>query len=191
MKKILLSFILFIQTLIIYAQVPIPTNFQTKSFQHEVKVSWKLTFNTQWEVSIEGRPSVILEKPQIIIEQLNAGHDYNIQITAIRNGERSETAKLIITTKPLTFSIDSDERIPYLRTITLDGRAPQKLPLYFNELADNVENISYRLNGEIVHPVNNHLELNPNVLHNKLEVKIKETSTREWTLRYFNLSILK
>lgn len=190
MKRIFFLLLLTFSALTLCSQVKPPQGVNAKPFQHEIELTWKAAFHTQWEVTLEGRAPILTSQRNLTFDHLAAGKTYSVQIVAIKDEQRSAPFTTEVSTRPLKYALDSPSRIPYLRTILPDGRAPQQLPLYYEELADEVQAISYQLNGKDVEPQNGCLQLDRNILHNKLVVKITETPERTWTLRYFNISVL-
>ena len=106
---------------------------------------------------------------------------------------RSEYAKTTAGTKNLEKSVDSEDRIPYLRTIEADATCKGRfLKLYYNELANPNAKISYKLDGKSVQPANNTLEFPIFEGYYKkfqLEIHIDEGEGREWEILYNELSV--
>lgn len=161
-----------------------PVGLNVQSFQHELVLTWQSGQDHLWEVQLDNDPPIRCPHPFHTFERLPHNHPFTIKLRAIRGEQASDTATLHTATQNLNKAINDPDRIPYLRTIRIDGIAPRRLPLYFNELANPKAHITYKWNGQTMAPVDNHLLLSSSSYKDKLELHIDEGEGRTWNITY-------
>lgn len=160
---------------------------QATAYQHEIELSWEddESEGISWEVIINEDRKIKVTDKRCVIDMLDADTEYSITVNAVKGEEKAEGEELKVYTKKLQKKKDDLSRIPYLRTVSLDGTCPRILPLYYNELANIGAKITYKLNGQIVTPKDNKLEINSNSYRDRLEIKIDEGDGRVWNIIYY------
>lgn len=190
MKRSSLQFLLGLCLLFVslgtWAQspTPAPAGLAAQTFQHEIVLTWQAGNDHLWEIQLDDRPPVRCTTASYTFERLPHNRPYTIQLRAVRGEEFSAYATLNTATQNLKKAVDAPDRIPYLRTIRIDGIAPRRLPLYFNELANAEAHITYKWNGQAIEPIDNHLELSSSSYKDKLELHIDEGEGRIWNITY-------
>lgn len=174
-----------------------PENLRIKAFQREMEISWNKATDPKikWEVVVDGKVETVISENSYVKTKLNPGSEHLIKVRAINGKEYSQYAELKGVTEKMSKTENSEDRIPYLRTITTDGKCEGRfLKLYFNELANPNAKISYKLNGVAVQPKDNILEF-PNFegfyKQFQLEIYIDEGDGREWEILYPQLAVIK
>lgn len=165
-------------------EVDVPQGMRIKAYQHEIELMWNAAPQTQWEVAIDDLPPVIVSHPKYTFAGLEHRKTYTLKVRALRQGKTSAYSSMSATTHDLDKKADDPTRIPYLRTVRIDGMAPQRLPLYFNDLANIKAKITYKLNGEVQQPVDHHLLLPSAAYRAKLEIAIDEGGGNQWNITY-------
>lgn len=172
-----------------------PQQVNIKSFQREVTVSWKKS-NTEgitYEVKDGKRVFTNITGTSFTLEKLEPGKSYTIEVCAVKDGVKSEYVSKSAITYKLEKAADSEDRIPYLRTLEPAGSCKGRfLKLYYNDLANPNANISYKLDGKTVEPINNTLEFpafDGNYKRFQLEIHIDEGNGREWEILYNELTV--
>ena len=165
-----------------------------QSFQREITVSWEKS-NAEgitYEVKDGKQAYTGITGNSFTVEKLTPGQTYDIEVCAVKDGVRSEYAKTTARTKNLERPVDSEDRIPYLRTIEADATCKGRfLKLYYNDLANPDAKISYKLDGKPVQPKDNTLEFPAFEGYYKrfqLEIHIDEGEGREWEILYNELT---
>lgn len=166
-----------------------------QSFQREITVSWEKS-NAEgitYEVKDGKQTYTGITGNSFTVEKLTPGQTYDIEVCAVKDGVRSEYAKKTARTKNLERPVDSEDRIPYLRTVEPAASCKGRfLKLYYNDLANPDAKISYKLDGKPVQPKNNTLEFPAFEGYYKrfqLEIHIDEGEGREWEMLYNELSV--
>lgn len=187
-KKYLYTLVACLWSVSLYAQsgsTAAPSGVRSKAYQHEVELSWATApEGTTWRVEVDGR-SLTTDTNSCTLERLEAGRDYEIDIYAVQAGVESAPVRERVRTQVLGRAIDDLGRIPYLRTVSVQGKCPQQLPLYYNDLANANAQISYKLNGRVVTPVNSRIGLDPDSVRETLEINIDEGEGRVWRIIYY------
>lgn len=161
-----------------------PTGLAAKTFQHEIFLTWNADEANAWEVVVDDRSPIRTSTPQYTLDSLVHNRQYTIKVRTIKGEDFSTFAVLQATTQNIQKSIDAPDRIPYLRTIRIDGITPKRLPLYFNDLANEKACITYKFNGHPITPIDNHLHLSSSAYKDKLEINIDEGEGRRWHIVY-------
>lgn len=166
------------------SEIEPPTGLSAERFQHEIVLTWKNVADTRWEVVKDNEPPLLVATPSHTFTRLPHNRQHTFKVRAVRNDRVSEYAVLEAATSDLQKKADDPMRIPYLRTIRFDGMTPRKLPLYFNELANENARIAYKFNGVPITPVGDHLLLSSSAYKDKLELDIDEGEGRRWKIVY-------
>lgn len=161
-----------------------PTGLAAKTFQHEIFLTWNADEANAWEVVVDDRSPIRTSTPQYTLDSLVHNRQYTIKVRTIKGEDFSTFAVLQATTQNIQKAIDAPDRIPYLRTIRIDGITPKRLPLYFNDLANEKARITYKFNGHPITPIDNHLHLSSSAYKDKLEINIDEGEGRRWHIVY-------
>lgn len=165
-----------------------PQALRAVAYQHEIELSWQDNNNDRegisWQVVV-GEQVINTSSKSCIIEGLDANQTYDIKVYARDANERSEAGELSTKTQALAKDVNDLGRIPYLRTVSVQGKCPQFLPLYYNDLANANAQITYKLNGNAVQPIQSKIELNPNSVRETLEINIDEGEGRVWRIIYY------
>lgn len=163
-----------------------PTGITYQSYQREILLSWhkSINKNTKWEIVIDNQSPIKVNNTSYIIENLKPNTTYSIKIRATKGGIFSNYSKTLnITTQRLSTSVNDENRIPHLRTLSNDAEASQTISLYYNDLAVENAEITYFIDGNKVQPIGNTLTF-PKKGKQNLKIIIKETNDREWELEY-------
>lgn len=165
-----------------------PHSLRAVAHQHEIELSWQ-DDNTDldglsWQVVV-GEQVINTSQKSCVIEGLDANESYDIKVYARHQGQQSEAGELSTKTKALAKEVNDLGRIPYLRTVSVQGKCPQFLPLYYNDLANAKAQITYKLNGKAVQPKDSKIELNPESVRETLEININEGEGRVWRIIYY------
>ena len=185
---ILFSFALAAFTLASAQKVRPPQQLRVeKTFQREVEIVWNKTLleNIEWEILVEGQEPVRTQEIKYIVSDLEPDSEYKVSIRMVSGTNFSESADLLIKTKPMDYKVDDPQRVPYLRCISIEGDCPKQLPVFFNDLASSDAKIVYKHNGVEVKPVNHLLQLVAKNYTDKLEVLIDEGNNKKFRLLYF------
>lgn len=172
-----------------------PTIASVRPFQREVVVSWnkRNEDGITYEVKVGEHTFTGITDNSFTIEKLTPGQTYEIEVCAVKDGVKSDYTKATERTRSYERAVDSEDRIPYLRTIEPDGSCKSRLlKLYYNDLANPNAKISYWLDGKPIQPVNNTLEFPAFEGFYKqfqLEIHINEGEGREWEILHNELSV--
>ncbi|TYK33625.1 fibronectin type III domain-containing protein [Bacteroides pyogenes] len=172
-----------------------PQNIKTESFQREITVSWKKhdAEGVAYEVKVGEKTYPGITENSFTVERLEPDRAYDIEVCAVKDGVKSDYEKKSVKTKALEKTVDSKDRIPYLRTVEPASSCKGRfLKLYYNDLANPDAKISYKLDGKPVQPKDNTLEFPAFEGHYKsfrLEIHINEGGGREWEILYNELSV--
>lgn len=174
-----------------------PDNLSIKAYQNEMEISWSKVKDEEikWEVVFDDKPETITSENSYMKTKLGAGSEHLVKVRAVKGKEVSPYAEQKGVTEGMSKAVDSEDRIPYLRTITPDGSCKGRLlKLYYNELANPDAKISYKLNGITVVPKDNTLEF-PDFggfyKQFRLEIYVDEGEGREWEILYPHLGVEK
>lgn len=174
-----------------------PDNLRIKAYQREMEISWNKATDekVKWEVVVDGKVETVISENSYVKTKLKPGSEHLIKVRAVKGKEFSPYAERKGVTEKMSKAENSEDRIPYLRTITADGKCEGRfLKLYYNELANPDAKISYKLNGVAVEPKDNILEF-PEFRgfykQFQLEVYIDEGEGREWEILYPRLGVTK
>ncbi len=164
--------------------VPVPSGIQITPFQREIEISWyRGEPNTKWEVVVN-EESKIVNTNQYIATGLTPNSDYRIKIRTIIGTDKSEfSEEKYISTRNFNKSKNDLERVPHLRTLTLDGMPPQTIDLFFNDLYNVNAKIDYFIDGKVIQPQNNKLHFDKKGSQ-ILKMIIKEEKGLEWEIEY-------
>lgn len=193
-KPLFLLILLLCCPAFLMAQAPVrpPRGLKSTAFQREAELTWYATTLTdiEWEILLDGREPIRSKHNGCTIDGLEPATTYTARVRMVRGAETSTAVEETFTTQSLQRSLTDENRIPYLRTVRINGRCPKVLPLYFNELGSATASISYRLNGEEVVPKSdNTLLIDTPHYQDRLEIKIDEGGGRTFHLTYF-LSVM-
>ena len=172
-----------------------PHQVKAVAFQREITVSWQKskTEGITYEVKNGEREFTKITGTSFTLEKLEPGKSYTIEVCAVKDGVKSEYVSKSAITDKLEKAADSEDRIPYLRTLEPAGSCKGRfLKLYYNDLANPNANISYKLDGKTVEPLNNTLEFpafDGNYKRFQLEIHINEGNGREWEILYNELTV--
>lgn len=172
-----------------------PQQVKAVTFQREITVSWQKskTEGITYEVKNGEREFTKITGTSFTLEKLEPGKSYTIEVCAVKDGVKSEYVSKSAITYKLEKAADSEDRIPYLRTLEPAGSCKGRfLKLYYNDLANPNANISYKLDGKTVEPINNTLEFpafDGNYKRFQLEIHIDEGNGREWEILYNELTV--
>ncbi|MGR4838870.1 MULTISPECIES: fibronectin type III domain-containing protein [unclassified Bacteroides] len=172
-----------------------PQQVKVVAFQREITVSWKKskTEGITYEVKNGEQEFTKITGTSFTLEKLEPGKSYTIEVCAVKDGVKSEYVRKNAITDKLEKAADSEDRIPYLRTLEPAGSCKGRfLKLYYNDLANPNANISYKLDGKTVEPINNTLEFpafDGNYKRFQLEIHIDEGNGREWEILYNELTV--
>lgn len=158
-----------------------------QAHQREVEIKWNPTLleGIAWEVQLDDKSPVRTNELKITLSRLEPDTSYKVKVRMVRGAEVSEPAELEVKTAPLTRSFDDPERIPYLRTIKIDGSTKRRLPLFFTDLAVTNARIVYRVDGqEVVPDADNVIVLNMQETSCRLDVDIEEDAEHRFYLTY-------
>lgn len=168
---------------------------KTESFQREITMSWKKhnAEGVAYEVKVGEKTYPGITENSFTVERLEPDRAYDIEVCAVKDGVKSDYEKKSVKTKALEKTVDSKDRIPYLRTVEPASSCKGRfLKLYYNDLANPDAKISYKLDGKPVQPKDNTLEFPAFEGHYKsfrLEIHINEGGGREWEILYNELSV--
>lgn len=174
-----------------------PGNLRIKAYQSEMEISWNKVTDEKmkWEVVFDGKVETVISGNSYVKTKLKPGSEHLIKVRAIKGKEFSPYVERKGVTERMSKAENSEDRIPYLRTITAEGNCEGRfLKLYYNELANPDAKISYKLNGVAVEPKDNTLEFPEFEGFYKrfqLEVYIDEGEGREWEILYPQLGVKK
>lgn len=166
--------------------LPIPKNFEGKAYQREIELTWDKAAepDMEWEVFVDAERVAKVNTDFYTLENLDPGNNYKVKIRSVKGQEYSDyTEEINFKTRSLEKAVDSDERIPYLRTIRNDGVCTKELKLYYLDLAEKEAKISYKIDGVPVIPKNGMLKFSKEG-RSILEIKIEETPERIWNITY-------
>lgn len=172
-----------------------PQIIKTESFQREITMSWKKhnAEGVAYEVKVGEKTYPGITENSFTVERLEPDRAYDIEVCAVKDGVKSDYEKKSVKTKALEKTVDSKDRIPYLRTVEPASSCKGRfLKLYYNDLANPDAKISYKLDGKPVQPKDNTLEFPAFEGHYKsfrLEIHINEGGGREWEILYNELSV--
>lgn len=163
-----------------------PANLEFTAHQHEIDLRWDEPEDEvdSWRIVL-GDKVFETSRRNYTIDGLEADTSYEVEVYAIKDGVDSEPVTQTIKTAAMRFGVDDLRRIPYLRTVSVQGKCPELLPLYYNDLAHLKAKISYKLNGKEITPERNHIRLNPNSVRETLEININEGEGKEWRIIYY------
>lgn len=176
--------------------LPQATNVASKAYQREIEFSWNSTAKSNavtWEIYLNDtdKPHVTTKDTRIVLTGLKPNTEYKIKIRGIKGKDFSEWHEETIKTQAISIAIDDPNRTPYLRTITMSGQVPIKLPLYFNDLyADNAK-ITATVDGLPAQIVDNHIQFKwqqPTGEHyqrHTVVIKVDEGNGKTFTLTYY------
>ncbi|WP_431431714.1 carbohydrate binding domain-containing protein [Bacteroides hominis] len=172
-----------------------PHNLRIKAYQSEMEISWDKAMDEEvkWEVMFDGKIETITSGNSYMKTKLKPASEHHVKVRAVKGKEFSPYAERKGVTEEMRKSENSEDRIPYLRTITPDGSCKGRfLKLYYNELANPDAKISYKLNGVVIEPQNNTLEF-PEFegfyKQFRLEIYIDEGEGCEWEILYPQLGV--
>lgn len=172
-----------------------PDNLRMKAYQNEMEISWnKVADETiKWEVVFDDQVETITSGNSYVKTKLKPGSTHHIKVRAVKGKEFSPYAERRGATERMREAENSEDRIPYLRTILPDGSCEGRfLKLYYNELANPNAKVSYKLDGVTIEPKDNTLEF-PEFegfyKRFRLEVYIDEGEGREWEILYPHLGV--
>ena len=172
-----------------------PDNLRMKAYQNEMEISWnKVADETiKWEVVFDDQVETITSGNSYVKTKLKPGSTHHIKVRAVKGKEFSPYAERRGATERMCEAENSEDRIPYLRTILPDGSCEGRfLKLYYNELANPNAKVSYKLDGVTIEPKDNTLEF-PEFegfyKRFRLEVYIDEGEGREWEILYPHLGV--
>lgn len=192
MKKYILVLLVFLCSPLLWAQTEednelLPPDVTHTTYEHEIELKWEddESEGVSWEVFVNGELFKTVTSRYCIIYGLDADTEQTIQVHAVKGEERAEGEDIVIRTNKLKKEVNDLTRIPYLRTVELDGTCPRILPLYYNDLANAHATITYKLNGQVVKPQDNKLEIKSNSYRDRLEINIDEGEGRIWKLIYY------
>lgn len=173
-----------------------PKNLRIKAYQGEMEITWNKVVDPEvkWEVVFDDKIETITSQNSYVKTKLKPGSEHLVKVKAIRGKAFSAYAEKRSVTQKMGEAEDSENRIPYLRTISAYGRCKRVLQLYYNELANPEAKISYKLDGKPIEPRENTLEFPEFDGYNKefrLEIYIDEGEGREWEIMYPHLSVGK
>lgn len=166
--------------------LPIPKSFEGKAYQREIELTWDKAADpdVEWEVFVDAECVAKVNTNFYTLENLELGNDYKVKIRSVKDREYSDyTEEINFKTRSLEKAVDSDERIPYLRTIGNNGVCTKEIKLYYLDLAEKEAKISYKIDGVPVFPENGMLKF-PKEGRSVLEIKIEETPERIWNITY-------
>lgn len=172
-----------------------PKNLIIKAYQSEMEISWNKVTDSgvKWEVLFDGKMETITSQNSYIKTRLKPGSEHHVQVRAVKGKEFSAYAEKRSVTGKMGEAEDSEDRIPYLRTISPNSRCKGRfLQLFYNELANPHAKISYKLNGKAIEPKENTLEFPEfDGFHKqfRLEIHIDEGGGREWEILYPQLTV--
>lgn len=172
-----------------------PKNLNIKAHQGEMEISWDKAADkdVKWEVMFDGNVETVTSQNSYIKTKLKPGSEHLVKVKAIKGKEASAYVEKRSMTKKMGEAENSENRIPYLRTISVNGICKGRfLQLYYNELANPAAKISYKLNGMAVEPKENALEFpefDGFYKQFRLEIHIDEGEGREWEILYPQLRI--
>ncbi|WP_373833701.1 carbohydrate binding domain-containing protein [Bacteroides heparinolyticus] len=173
-----------------------PKNMEVNVFQGEMEISWDKPANSdgmKWEVMFDDAMEALVSSNSYMKTKLKPNSRHRIKVRAVKGGEVSPYTEKEATTEKMEQPEYSPDRIPYLRTLNPDGSCKGRfLKLYYNELANPNAEISYKLDGKPVIPLNDTLEFPTFDGYYKsfqLEIHINEGEGREWEILYNGLSV--
>lgn len=158
--------------------------------QREIELKWNPTLieGIEWEVQVNDRPPIRTKELQFTIANLDPATRYDVKVRMVRGTDFSLPAELQVQTKALDRTVDDPDRIPYLRTVRIDGSTKRRLPLYFTDLATSNARIVYRLEGRTVVPdSDNTLTIEAQTSPCRLDVDIEEDADHHFYLTYYLL----
>ena len=132
-----------------------PDNLRMKAYQNEMEISWnKVADETiKWEVVFDDQVETITSGNSYVKTKLKPGSTHHIKVRAVKGKEFSPYAERRGATERMREAENSEDRIPYLRTILPDGSCEGRfLKLYYNELANPNAKVSYKLDGVTIEP---------------------------------------
>lgn len=172
-----------------------PKNLKLKTYQGEMEASWDRVANAEvkWEVTFDGKVETTTSENSFIKTNLFPGSEHIIKVRAVKENKFSSYTEQTVTTKAMKHTKESENRVPYLRSIVPDGSIEGRfLKLYYNELATPNAQISYKLNGITIEPKGNTLEFpefEGTYRQFRLEIYIKEGEGYEWEIQYPQLGV--
>lgn len=166
--------------------LPIPTNFRTKSYQREIELFWdkEADEQIQWEVVLNDGAPKRTTKNSFIFDNLSIDTPYRVKVRSVKGSQVSEYTDVLETrTNELIYPVESIERVPHLRTLDEDAFCPQTIDLYYLDLADNTAHIRYFIEGVEIQPQSNKLTF-PKKGEQKLKIIIDEGGNKQWEIDY-------
>lgn len=155
-------------------------------YQRELDVEWKADNypkNTQWQVSLNGKPYLTTLDNKCTIKGLKLATVYEVGISAKIGETVTDEVKKKAVTGNLQVTQEASWRVPFLRTIGEDGTCKRTIDLFYTDLADIQADIRYWLDGMEYTPKEDKLTFSSAGEHT-LEIIIKEPNGQEWELYY-------
>ncbi len=170
--------------------LPPPEGLQIENYQREIVLKWNKSSDeaTQWQVKVNDADVFTATTNRFIVTKLEPNTEYNILIRAKKGDTYSEYITIPNTkTRPLERGVNDIQRVPYLRMLASRryqyGSVPQKIELFYNELAVSNAKFTYFIDDKEVTPEGYYLML-PNEGRHRLKIIVEETPDRVWNLIY-------
>lgn len=163
-----------------------PTGLSAKEFQREIALKWdkQAGRNLQWEVFVNDQSVGKTATNAYVVSDLELDTQYTIKVRTLRGGQMSDFSnQLPVRTNNMRRTADDLDRVPHLRTLTIDGVCQQTIDLYYNDLASKNAKIDYFVNGKRVFPTNKRLTF-PKKGIQTLKIIIEESPEAKWELIY-------
>lgn len=163
-----------------------PTAPRVQTYQREAELSWAAVDGARYEVELDNK-SYTPSSNAIALTGLKPNTSYTAKIRIHKDGASSDWTTQEFKTQALTTALEDEARTPYLRTIQDNGSCSTSLKLFYNELHSDTATFVYRVDGNIVQPVDNTLTLSQG--EHTLQIEIRESNERIYILSY-NLNVI-
>lgn len=185
---ILIDDISFVQTKegVVSQTLETPSNVVARPQQREMEMSWNgiAEEGVSYEIIKDGEAIATTKETSYIVEGLEPGKSYQFSVRTIKGTETSKPSAVVTQqTQRMNMGVEEEGRIPYLYTVREVGTCPRTLRLFYHDLANPNAQITYKVDGVAVTPVNGSITFASKGQH-FLQIEIIETPERSWEIEY-------
>lgn len=163
-----------------------PANVVARPQQREMEMSWNgiAEEGVSYEIIKDGEAVATTKETSYIVEGLEPGRSYQFSVRTIKGTEKSKPSAVVTQqTQRMNMRVEDEGRIPYLYTVREVGTCPRTLRLFYHDLANPNAQITYKVDGVAVTPVNGRIIFASKGQH-ILQIEIIETPERSWEIEY-------